>query len=78
MKQFGKIKTLTFIALFGCLLVQAQDSTVKTDTTVKRPSKITCACQCHDGISGFFHCWVDCCKWPNEPRILPKNKKRKP
>lgn len=47
----------------------------KSDTVIKRPDKITCKCPCHDGVVGFFHCWVDCCKWSNEPRIAPNKKK---
>lgn len=41
---------------------------------VKRPHEITCKCPCHDGVAGLFHCFSDCCKWPNQPRIELKNK----
>jgi hypothetical protein len=38
----------------------------------QRPDSITCACPCHDGVAGFFHCFGDCCRWPYQPRIKPK------
>lgn len=24
-----------------------------------------CNCPCHRGVKGFFHCWSDCCDFPN-------------
>jgi len=25
-----------------------------------------CNCPCHRGIKGRFHCWSDCCEFPNK------------
>lgn len=70
----SKVVLILFL-LIGFAGHAQNDSTTRPHTAVKRPNKITCRCQCHDGVTGFFHCWIDCCKWPNEPRIVPKKKK---
>ena len=65
---------LILIAIVSFLSCRAQKP--QSDTSIKRPDKISCKCPCHDGVAGFFHCWTNCCKWPNEPRIAPKKEKQ--